>query len=141
VKLARASLSHASSSPFPPTWLTSGPRPSPTDPPEPNLSPPITVPCQSQSIRGAPSLRPTQCVVLVLFSEWLMNNSTLAIFLPLSPAGSPGPGRLFTWHHPQGRTETQPLNSGTEGRVAHWLRIQILLSLNLIIFSCSSDFG
>ena len=102
MKLARASLSHVSSSPFPPTRPTSGPRPSPTDPPEPSLSPPITVPCQSQSIRGAPSLRPTQCVLLVLFSEWLINSSTLAIFLPVSPAGSPGPSRLFTWHHPQG---------------------------------------
>lgn len=146
MKLARASLSHASLSPFPPTWSTLVPglpqeTPPPAPRPEPNLSPSITVPCQSQSIRDAPSLLPTQCVVLVLFSEWLMNSSTVAIFLPVSPAGSPGPGGLFTRHHPQHRTETQSLNSGTQGRVAHWLRTQ-LLSLNLIsIFSCSSDFG
>lgn len=134
--------------PFSSYMVHPGPRPSPRDHPpptaprpEPNLSPSITVPCQSQSIRDAPSLLPTQCVVLVLFSEWLMNSSTVAIFLPVSPAGSPGPGGLFTRHHPQHRTETQSLNSGTQGRVAHWLRTQ-LLSLNLIsIFSCSSDFG
>lgn len=108
--------------PFSSYMVHPGPRPSPRDPPphpEPNLSPPIAVPCQSQSIRDAPSLPPTQCVALVLVSEWLMNSSTVATFLPASPAGSPGPGGLFTRRHPQRRTETQSLNSGTQGRAAH----------------------
>lgn len=55
--------------------------------------------------------------VLVPVSEWLMNSSTVATFLPASPAGSPDLGGLFTRRHPQRRTETCPeqWNTGQGG--------------------------